>query len=260
MSAGVTGNRSKIHRYFLLGFVCTIIFAAVFIADPADARLTIQQAPKVLDVTTEPTGVEKRSVNALLSRVLSTMLSSAGLLFFILMVYGGMVWMTAQGNDERVEKGRKIVTAAIIGLALMVGSLGITNFIQNRLIQGQISRSSIGSGGDLDSGPQGCCIDWVARDAADPDPIPACRVTTQADCEFQGSRVDNYDKHACPSEGMGCFLFFRGEAASASCNNACHAFHDKWYSGTAELYGDSVDLGVETAEDAYEWLVELFSE
>ncbi len=182
------------------------------------ARLTIGQAGNVLDKTAEPTGIEKEDVTEVLARVIKTLLSIAGLIFFILMVYGGMVWMTAQGNDDRVEKGRKIVTQAVIGIAIMAASFGATNFIQKRVVEQQTSRSSEEKARTkLDEGPGVCCKDWTSSEAGrDADaalfdsPNYGCRVTTAADCEFQGSHVDRYDRHACPNSGPGCWMYKEG--------------------------------------------------
>lgn len=48
-------------------------------------------------------------------------------LFFIL--YGGFLFITGGGNPSQVEKGRKSILNAIIGLVIALGSIAITNLI-----------------------------------------------------------------------------------------------------------------------------------
>jgi hypothetical protein len=48
-------------------------------------------------------------------------LTIAGALFLFLVVYGGILIMSAAGNQSQVDKGKKIITWAIIG-ALVIGS------------------------------------------------------------------------------------------------------------------------------------------
>ena len=43
-----------------------------------------------------------------------------GLLFLILVIYGGWVWMTARGNQEKVSQGKKILIQAAIGFAFIL--------------------------------------------------------------------------------------------------------------------------------------------
>lgn len=40
----------------------------------------------------------------------------------IFIVWGGFVIMTAAGSEERVRKGRQIITAALIGVAIALGA------------------------------------------------------------------------------------------------------------------------------------------
>ena len=53
--------------------------------------------------------------------------------FFTLIIYGGYMWMTAQGNDEQVKKAQKILTRGIVGFIIVVLGLGITFMIMSVL-------------------------------------------------------------------------------------------------------------------------------
>lgn len=53
-------------------------------------------------------------------------------LFFIL--YGGFLFVTGGGNPSQVEKGRKSIFAAVIGLVISIGAIAITNLIFNMLL------------------------------------------------------------------------------------------------------------------------------
>lgn len=66
-------------------------------------------------------------------------LSLVGTIFLILAVYAGILWMTAQGNEEKVTKAKDIVTQAIIGLAITLGAYAITYFVTSKLNSGTTS-------------------------------------------------------------------------------------------------------------------------
>lgn len=77
-------------------------------------------------------GVAGESVESISSTVIKAILSITGLIFLILMVYAGMLWMTARGDEGQVDKAKEIIQAAIIGLAVTVSAYAITVFVTSR--------------------------------------------------------------------------------------------------------------------------------
>lgn len=75
-------------------------------------------------------------INTILASVIKTVLSLLGVMFLGLMIYGGFLWMTAKGNESQVEKSRNLITAAMIGLGIVVGAYAITFFILSRITTG----------------------------------------------------------------------------------------------------------------------------
>ncbi len=68
-------------------------------------------------------------VPTLVGNVIGTALSMIGVLFFILMVYGGFLWMTARGNEEQTKKAFNTITAAVVGIIIVMASYAITTFV-----------------------------------------------------------------------------------------------------------------------------------
>lgn len=56
-------------------------------------------------------------------------LSLTGIIFTGLMVYAGFLWMTAKGDEAKVEKSQEIIKAAVIGWVVTVGAYSITDFV-----------------------------------------------------------------------------------------------------------------------------------
>jgi cytochrome bd-type quinol oxidase subunit 2 len=63
---------------------------------------------------------------ALASTVITVVLSIVGTIFVVLMIYAGVTWMLAEGNEQRAEKARDIMKQAIIGLIIVIGAYGIS--------------------------------------------------------------------------------------------------------------------------------------
>lgn len=56
-----------------------------------------------------------------------------GVTFLIVMLYAGVIWMIARGNEQEVEKAKNIIIAAIIGLAVVLAAYAASWYIINVL-------------------------------------------------------------------------------------------------------------------------------
>lgn len=84
------------------------------------------------------TSAEKASLPAIVGNIIYGALSLTGIVFVILMIYGGYVWMQARGNQEDVKKAKDIITSAIIGIVLIGLAFAITNFVIGQIIKSTI--------------------------------------------------------------------------------------------------------------------------
>ncbi|MBI5072054.1 hypothetical protein HZB93_04190 [Candidatus Falkowbacteria bacterium] len=60
-----------------------------------------------------------------LTKMILGLVGSLTLLFFI---YGGVMFLLAGGKSEMIDKGKKIITNAVIGVAIVLGAWIIVNF------------------------------------------------------------------------------------------------------------------------------------
>ncbi len=89
----------------------------------------------MVSTTGERTGFNttQRNVEPIIGNIISVILSFLGVIFLVLMVYGGYMWMTAMGSEEKVKKAQQLIQAAVIGLIVVVGAYAITAFVMARL-------------------------------------------------------------------------------------------------------------------------------
>ena len=66
-------------------------------------------------------------------RVVQWVLGLLGLIAVIMIMYGGFLWMTAGGNEENVEKAKKLIIAGVIGLAIILSAYAIARFVVTSL-------------------------------------------------------------------------------------------------------------------------------
>jgi len=85
-----------------------------------------------VDMDSEDQGIIT-SLPGALGTVVGAGLAFIGVLFFILIIYGGLLWMTARGNESQVEKAKDLIQAAIIGLIIVLAAYAITAYISELL-------------------------------------------------------------------------------------------------------------------------------
>lgn len=66
--------------------------------------------------------------------IVDTVMSITGIVFLAIVVFSGIQWMTAGGNEEAVAKAKKRIVNATIGLAVVVGAWAAINFVLTSLI------------------------------------------------------------------------------------------------------------------------------
>lgn len=64
--------------------------------------------------------------------IVNTLLMLVGIVFLIITVYSGIMWITAAGSEEKIELSQKRIKRAFIGLVIVVGSWFITYAILHK--------------------------------------------------------------------------------------------------------------------------------
>lgn len=65
-----------------------------------------------------------------ISRYLFSIVGALALVFF---VYGGLVWITSQGNPEKLKKGLDIFVAAVLGLVIVFSAYMLVSYLATSL-------------------------------------------------------------------------------------------------------------------------------
>jgi hypothetical protein len=114
----------------------SLVFGLVLFLMPVVKAATLRDAFQG-QLSTVGTGsgfnVGQRNVEPIIGTLISVALSFLGVIFLILMIYGGYMWMTAAGNEEKAKKARALIQAAVLGLIVVVGAYAITVFVMARI-------------------------------------------------------------------------------------------------------------------------------
>jgi cbb3-type cytochrome oxidase subunit 3 len=104
--------------------------------------------------------------------VVRVVLSFLAIVFFLLIFYAGLIWMTARGNPENISKAKGMMEAAVIGLVIVVSAYAITRFIFQGLATGNTNTRTTVESADC------------------------AKITKEEDC-VKGGCAWNYEKDVC---------------------------------------------------------------
>lgn len=62
-------------------------------------------------------------------QIINLVLTFVGIGFLLLMIYGGITWMTAAGNETKVDKAKKIIISGVIGLIVIFSAYIVSQFV-----------------------------------------------------------------------------------------------------------------------------------
>ncbi len=79
-------------------------------------------------------GFSDKPLSEQIISIVSWVLGFLALVAVIMIIYGGFIWMMAAGNEERIASAKKIISAAIIGLVIILLAWAIVWFVTSGLL------------------------------------------------------------------------------------------------------------------------------
>ena len=131
---------------FKLFFALLFIFISAPILS-CNAQIDVDKIMDQDTAFTDAAGYEEgddAQIGQIIAKAIQTFLSLLGIVFVILLIYGGYSWMTAGGNEDKVTKAKETITRAIIGLVIVASAYSITYFVLTNM-------SAIGEGGGAET-------------------------------------------------------------------------------------------------------------
>lgn len=114
--------------------VTFFLFSAVLLPSFAPAQAQFDESIRKLDKAVGPDSKTKlaKDLPDVISTIVSAVLGVLGTIFFVLVVYAGVKWMLARGDEGEIEKSKEIIKAAVIGLVVTLAAYALTYFIGSK--------------------------------------------------------------------------------------------------------------------------------
>jgi len=118
-------QKISIQLFAILGLT---LFFLIFAPPPA-------LAVDPLENPAEGQLIDDVDFEGLLVRIIEWALYAAGGVAVLFLIYGGFQYITSRGNEEQTEAAKKTITAAIIGIVIIIMAFAIVLIVNNVLTE-----------------------------------------------------------------------------------------------------------------------------
>ena len=96
----------------LAAFVVPVVAQAVSFEDPSQSL-----------------GLGTADLKSTVINIINWVLGLLGIIAVVMIIYAGFQWLTAGGNEDKVSSAKKIISAAVVGLIIILLAWAIVNFV-----------------------------------------------------------------------------------------------------------------------------------
>lgn len=121
-------NLKKTVALFVL-FFCLLVFTGLDTNSVASAQDASYGLNETMSVGSLNQALSKEDIRVRTGRIIGVILSFVGVIFLVLIIFAGIQWMTANGNDQQVNKSKTLMINAVIGLIIVFAAYAITAYI-----------------------------------------------------------------------------------------------------------------------------------
>ena len=117
--------------------VAKYLLSFVFLALLALPVITFAQSdPFGLDPVREglsDSPLQETDPRTTVARLITTAMILLGTIAVAIVLAAGFKWMTAGGNEDKIDDAKKLMTSGVVGLIIILSAWGIATFIINQL-------------------------------------------------------------------------------------------------------------------------------
>jgi hypothetical protein len=118
-------------------FIIILLLAAVFVLNSQAAlAFNFTNIKGFYESTGGKAGFDIGGSNQyaiLIGGLITAIFAVAGAIFVIMFIWGGFIWLTSAGSEDKIGKAKKTLTYAVIGIFIVGGAYTITSLISTTI-------------------------------------------------------------------------------------------------------------------------------
>jgi len=122
--------KKKLYSLTALIIVLSVLFIYI------NSAVALDVTPN-LDAARSSAGYNAASENTvpqIIGQIVAIVLAFVGMIFFMMIIFSGVQWMTAGGNEEKVKQAKTRLFNSIMGLTFVVAAYFLTWLIKVTLL------------------------------------------------------------------------------------------------------------------------------
>ncbi len=133
----------KVRNIFAIASIGLGLAAGTMFLSAHAVRAQVDTGLQQVGQTVKLSGTDPRTIAA---NIINIALGLVGIVLVGLILYGGFLYMTSAGDSAKVDKARKVITNAIIGLVIVLSAWAITRYVIDKLLQATQEGGGVGGG------------------------------------------------------------------------------------------------------------------
>ncbi len=86
-----------------------------------------------IDFPTSFAGFSSQDLKTTIQNIIRLILGFLGIITILIILAGGFKWMTSFGEEGKIEEAKKLISAGVVGLVVVLASYAISSFVINSL-------------------------------------------------------------------------------------------------------------------------------
>jgi NADH:ubiquinone oxidoreductase subunit 6 (subunit J) len=133
-------KRGIIKNFLSIFLLISALGVSFLFTQPASAREASEWLNAVQDNglgqvgNTDYNTNKPQDIRTIAANLTNVFLGLLGVIFILLMLAAGFIWMTAAGSAEKVSRAQKLMVAGAIGLLIIISAFAISLYVTSRTI------------------------------------------------------------------------------------------------------------------------------
>ena len=102
--------------------------APLALAAPASAQISV-------DLPTDFAGFSTNDIKDTIENIVRIIVGFLGIITILIILAGGFKWMTSAGNEDKIAEAKKLISAGVVGLVVVLAAYAIATFVINSLVE-----------------------------------------------------------------------------------------------------------------------------
>ena len=78
---------------------------------------------------------DNQNASTIIANLVNALIGVSGIIFLLIIVYAGFLYMTAGGVEDNVKKAKRMLGASVIGLVIVISSYAISFYVFEKLAE-----------------------------------------------------------------------------------------------------------------------------